>query len=50
MTIIVGHKGAAGYTSENTLKSFKTAIDIGCDRAELDVRITKDNQIIIIHR
>jgi len=49
MTIIVGHRGACGYAPENTLKSFRTAIDIGCDRAELDVRMTKDNQIVVIH-
>ncbi len=31
MAIIVGHKGAAGYAPENTITSFKTAIEIGCD-------------------
>lgn len=49
MAIIVGHKGAAGYAPENTITSFKTAIEIGCDRAELDVRLTKDNQVVVIH-
>ncbi|MFH1030404.1 MAG: glycerophosphodiester phosphodiesterase family protein [bacterium] len=49
MTKIVGHKGAAGYAPENTLKSFRMAIAIGCDRAELDVRKTKDEQVIIFH-
>jgi len=43
MTTIVGHRGAVGYAPENTLLSFRTAIDIGCDRAELDVRLSKDN-------
>ena len=49
MAIIVGHKGAAGYAPENTITSFKTAIDIGCDRTELDVRLSKDNQLVVIH-
>ncbi len=49
MVKIVGHKGAAGYESENTLSSFRTAITIGCDRAELDVRKTKDGQLVVFH-
>jgi len=46
---IVGHRGASGYAPENTILSFQKAIDIGCDRAELDVRLSKDNEIIVIH-
>ncbi len=49
MPIIVGHKGAAGYATENTLESFKLAIEIGCDRAEMDVRLTKDNEVVVFH-
>ena len=49
MIKIVGHRGAAGYTPENTLLSFQNAIDIGCDRAELDVRLSKDGETVVIH-
>jgi glycerophosphoryl diester phosphodiesterase len=49
MAKIVGHRGAAGYAPENTLLSFQTAIDIGCDVTELDVRLTKDNKVVVIH-
>jgi glycerophosphoryl diester phosphodiesterase len=49
MAKIVGQRGATGYAPENTLLSFKTAIDIGCDAAELDVRLTKDNKVVVIH-
>jgi glycerophosphoryl diester phosphodiesterase len=49
MINIVGHKGATGYAPENTLPSFQMAIAIGCDRAELDVRSTKDGQIVVFH-
>lgn len=49
MAKIVGHRGATGYAPENTLLSFKTAIDIGCDRAELDVKLSKDKQVIVFH-
>lgn len=49
MVKIIGHRGAAGYAPENTILSFQTAIDIGCDRAELDVRLSKDNEVIVFH-
>jgi len=49
MTLIVGHRGAGALAPENTLLSFQTAIDIGCDRTELDVHLSKDNEVIVIH-
>ncbi len=45
----VGHRGARAYAPENTLASFKKAIEIGVDAVELDVRKTKDNQLVVIH-
>jgi glycerophosphoryl diester phosphodiesterase len=45
----VGHRGARAYAPENTLASFKKALEIGVDAIELDVRKTKDNQIVVIH-
>ncbi|VTZ66703.1 glycerophosphodiester phosphodiesterase, putative [Plasmodium chabaudi chabaudi] len=55
-TAIVGHRGSgtstAGGTSiypENSLYSFKYARDSGLDGVELDVWLTKDNKVIIIH-
>jgi len=49
MTKIVGHRGAGNYAPQNTIMSFKMAIAIGCDRAELDVRLTKDKQVVVFH-
>ena len=49
MVKIIGHKGAAGYAPENTLVSFQLAIGIGCDRAEMDVRITRDGEAVVFH-
>ncbi len=49
MTKIVGHRGAAGHAPENTLLSLQTAIDLGCDRVEFDVRLSKDGEAVIIH-
>ena len=49
MVKIIGHRGASGYAPENTILSFETAIEIRCDRAELDVRLSKDNNVIVFH-
>ncbi|MEL7147916.1 MAG: glycerophosphodiester phosphodiesterase family protein, partial [Bacteroidota bacterium] len=45
----VGHRGAAAYAPENTLASIGKALEIGVDYIELDVHLTKDNQVVIIH-
>lgn len=46
---IVGHRGACGYAPENTLRSFAKAIELGCDRAELDVHVSLDQVPVVIH-
>ena len=45
----IGHRGARAYAPENTIRSFKRALEIGVDGVELDVRKTKDNQLVVIH-
>ncbi len=45
----VGHRGARAYEPENTVRSFKKAIEMGVDAVELDVRKTKDGEIVVIH-
>ena len=45
----IGHRGARAYEPENTLRSFKRALDLGVDAVELDVRRTRDNEMIVIH-
>ena len=47
--IKVGHRGARAYEPENTIRSFKKAIELGVDAIELDVRKTKDNVVVVIH-
>lgn len=49
MVLVTGHRGAAGLEPENTLHSFKRAIDLGVDRIELDVHLTKDRKLVVIH-
>ena len=45
----IGHRGARAYEPENTIRSFKKALEIGVDAVELDVRKTKDNRLVVIH-
>ncbi len=49
MAQIVGHRGAAGHAPENTLLSFRTAIEIGCRAVEMDAHLSKDGEVIVIH-
>lgn len=48
-TKIYGHRGAKGNFPENTLLSFKQAILQGVDGIELDVHLTKDGEVVVIH-
>jgi len=45
----IGHRGARAYEPENTLRSYKKALELGVDAVELDVRRTKDDEIVVIH-
>jgi len=46
---IEGHRGARGYLPENTIPSFKLALDQGADTLEMDVVITVDRKVILSH-
>ncbi|MCB9206397.1 MAG: glycerophosphodiester phosphodiesterase [Ignavibacteriales bacterium] len=46
---IIAHRGGAKLAPENTLAAFKNAIDIGVDMIEIDVILSKDNKVIVIH-
>lgn len=48
-SLVWAHRGASGYAPENTLEAFKLAVEMGADGVELDVQLTKDNQIVVIH-
>ncbi len=45
----IGHRGAKGYEPENTLVSFQKALDLHVDGIELDVHLSVDGEIIVIH-
>ncbi len=46
---IHGHRGARGLFPENTLPSFAAALTIGVDALELDIGITADQKVVIMH-
>jgi glycerophosphoryl diester phosphodiesterase len=49
LVIVTGHRGAAGLEPENTMRSFKRALALGVDQVELDVHLTKDHELVVIH-
>ena len=47
--IIFAHRGDFAHAPENTLPSFEQALQKGADGVELDVKLTSDGQVIVIH-
>ena len=45
----IAHRGAKGYEPENTLQAFQKALDLNADAIELDVHLSADGHIIVIH-
>jgi len=46
---ITAHRGFSGRAPENTLAAFRAAIDAGCDMIELDVHLSRDRRVVVIH-
>ena len=46
---LIAHRGGPAYAPENTLAAFRNAIDIGVDRLEMDVQMTQDGELVVIH-
>ena len=49
MVLKIAHRGISSFKQENSISSFKEAIKLGIEVVEFDIRLTKDNQIIIMH-
>jgi glycerophosphoryl diester phosphodiesterase len=47
--MIIGHRGAAALEPENTLLSIERAMNIGVDAVEIDVHLSKDKELVVIH-
>jgi glycerophosphoryl diester phosphodiesterase len=46
---IQGHRGARGLMPENTIPAFLKALELGVDTLEMDVVVSKDNQLVVSH-
>ena len=47
--LLGGHRGNPADHPENTLASFRSAIELGCDMVECDVHLTTDGELAVIH-
>lgn len=49
MTLIFAHRGFSALYPENTMLAFQKAAETGADGIELDVQLTKDLEVVVIH-
>ena len=49
MTIVVAHRGASTQAPENTMQAFRLGVAADADAIELDVHLTADRQLAVIH-
>lgn len=47
--LVIGHRGAAGLATENSLRAMRAGFEAGADMLELDVRLTKDKVPVVAH-
>ncbi|GAB4510400.1 MAG: glycerophosphodiester phosphodiesterase [Anaerolineae bacterium] len=47
--LIFGHRGASAYAPMNTIPAFELAAEQGADGVELDVHLTRDGHVVVIH-
>lgn len=49
MTLVVAHRGAAAVAPENTMEAYRRAVEMGADAVELDVHLTADGKLVLMH-
>ena len=49
LPLIIAHRGDVTNAPENTISAFQKALELGADGIELDVRLTKDDQLVVFH-
>ena len=49
LPLIIAHRGDVTHAPENTISAFKRAHDLGADGIELDVRLTRDEKLVVFH-
>lgn len=45
----IAHRGASAYEPENTLRAFERAMALGATMMELDVHLSRDGRLVVIH-
>src|SRR5690606_4629777 len=45
----IGHRGASGHKTENTLAAFELASNLGAETWELDTQLTRDGVVVVSH-
>ena len=46
---VAAHRGWSEKYPENTMEAYQAAIDLNVDQLEIDIRITKDGELVLIH-
>lgn len=46
---MLGHRGAPAAAPENTVAAFRRAVELGADGVELDVQLTRDGALVVLH-
>src|SRR5574337_1574840 len=49
MTLNIAHRGAAALAPENTMAAFEKAVELGADAIELDLHVSRDGELVVIH-
>ncbi len=46
---VIAHRGASGHAPENTLPAFRRALEMDADMIEMDLRLSADGHVVVIH-
>ena len=49
MILKIGHRGASGHAPENTALSVEKGFELGADMIEIDVRVCKTGEVVLLH-
>ena len=49
LPLVIAHRGDSAHRPENTLASFASALELGVELVELDIQLTKDGHVVVIH-
>jgi glycerophosphoryl diester phosphodiesterase len=47
--LVIAHRGDSAHRPENTLASFQSALEVGAGIVELDVQLSRDGHVVVIH-